>query len=230
MVKLIAYFWLTMRYLKKTLFLLILLPLLVSCFEIIEEVTLHKNGSGSITLTLNLSQSKSKLSSIMLLDSINNYRVPSESEITTFIAKIKKKIQNTSGVSNVKTTLNFDNYILKFSCDFKNVNALNQVISNFDKSNSANTNQFYYSANKQLFKRSYPYDLVKEFNKIKQADKKILKDASFTTIYRFDQEISSTSNSLSKISPNKKAVLIKVSGAALVSGKNSIKNKIQLLK
>jgi len=223
-----------MRYFRKIILLLISLPLLVSCFEVIEEITLHKNGSGKISLTLNLSQSKSKISSIMLMDSINGHPIPSESDIISFVKKTTEKIKNTAGVSIVKSKLDLENYLLTFSCEFKNVEALNQVIAAFGSNKKPSKikaqKQFDYNTSTQHFTRSYHYDLSKEFEKVKQADKHILKDASFTTIYRFDQEISTTTNPLSHISLNKKAVFIKVSGSALVSGENSIKNNIQLFK
>ena len=50
-----------------------------SCFEIVEEVTLKKDGSGEMSFSINLSQSKTKLNSIMLMDSINGYKVPKKS-------------------------------------------------------------------------------------------------------------------------------------------------------
>lgn len=54
---------------------------ITSCFEIIEEIDLKSDGTGTMTYTLNLSKSKSKLASIMLLDSINGYKVPSRADI-----------------------------------------------------------------------------------------------------------------------------------------------------
>ncbi|PCH73705.1 MAG: hypothetical protein COB98_10455 [Flavobacteriaceae bacterium] len=223
-----------MKKLKKIILLFISLLLLSSCFEIIEEITLHKNGSGDIAITLNLSQSKSKIASIMLMDSINGFQIPSRSEITNFVKKTTVTIKNTSGISNVKSSLDLDNFILNFSCNFENIHALNQVIAAFgnhkERSKINKQQHFIYNTNTQHFSRSYHYDLSKEFDKVKAIDKNALKEASYTTIYRFDQPIISTSNRLSKLAPNKKAVLIKVSGAAMLTGEHSIKNNIQLLK
>lgn len=223
-----------MKKLKKIALLVISLLLFTSCFEIIEEITLHKNGSGTISITLNLSQSKSKIASIMLMDSINGFPIPSKSEITNFVTNTTKTIRNTSGVSNVKSKLDLANFILNFSCDFENVHALNQVIASFgdrkERIKINNQKHFTYNTSIPYFSRSYHYNLSKEFSKIKTIDKNVLKESSYTTIYRFDQEIISTSNPLSKIAPNKKAVLIKVSGTDMLTGKQSIKNNIQLIK
>ena len=60
----------------KKSYLIGLLLLLSSCFDIVEEIDLNENGSGTYGITLNLSQSKIRLSSIMLLDSSQGYKVP----------------------------------------------------------------------------------------------------------------------------------------------------------
>ncbi len=75
---------------KKTnyIFVFALLLICTGCFEIIEEVSLNEDGSGKVTLTLNLSRSKTRINSIMLLDSVNNYEVPSEQEIRQHFAKM----------------------------------------------------------------------------------------------------------------------------------------------
>nr|BFF39643.1 hypothetical protein BACY1_14480 [Tenacibaculum mesophilum] len=69
------------------LFSTISILLFTSCFEFVEEVSFNKDGSGSAVLTINLSKSKTKLASIMLLDSINGYKVPSK---VTIRKKYKK--------------------------------------------------------------------------------------------------------------------------------------------
>ena len=85
------------------LFSVISIFLFTSCFEFVEEVTFNKDGSGSAVLTINLSKSKTKLASIMLLDSINGYKVPSKVTIRKKVQEIVSKIKGTKGVHNVKT-------------------------------------------------------------------------------------------------------------------------------
>ena len=209
-----------------------LLLLLTSCFEIVEEVNFNKDGSGHVTLTLNLSRSKTKLNSIKLLDSINDYKVPSEIEIKEYFADITKTIKNSKGISNVNNSLNFKDYIYTISCDFTTVEALNTVISNFSsKSEAAKIKQhkhFSFDKNKNLFIRNYHYDLAKEFKRTNMADRKIFKNASLTTIYRFQNVILSSKNTFAKISGNKKAIFLRVDAQDIISNKNSIKNQIQI--
>jgi len=63
---------------------------------------------------------------------------------------------------------------------------------------------------------------------VKQEDREVLKDASITTIYRFESPISSSSNSDAKIAGNKKAVMVRVGIPDMIRNKKNIKNTITL--
>ncbi|SDW91983.1 hypothetical protein SAMN05444411_102462 [Lutibacter oricola] len=221
---------------KKRFYLLFfgLLILCTSCFEIVEEVSFNKDGSGHITLTVNLSKSRTKINSIMLLDSVNNYKVPSKITINNKIASIVQEIKKTKGISNVKNSSNFNEYIFTISCDFTNVEALNTVISNFSSKKDAALikQQQHFSFNKSdnIFARNYHYNLSKEFGKTKMEDRKVFETASLTTIYRFETPIISSKNIEAKISGNKKAIMLRVNAQDIIKNKKSIKNQIQLQK
>ncbi|MCF6349642.1 MAG: hypothetical protein L3J23_01255 [Flavobacteriaceae bacterium] len=212
--------------------LLISLLFLASCFEIIEEVTLNNDGSGNILFTLNMSKSRTKLNSIMLLDSINTYKVPTKNKIKKHFTEIVSKIKQTKGVSNVKNTANFDDFIFTITCDFTNVTVLNNIISTFssleESKKVAKNNHFNYNSINKIFTRSYHYDLKREFEKTKIQDRKIIQDASFTTIYRFVSPILSSKNSIARVSKSKKAIMLKVTVQDIIDDKNTIKNTIQL--
>ncbi len=206
--------------------------LFTGCFEIVEEVTIHENGSGDATITLNISQSKTRLASIMLMDSINGYNVPTEAEIRKHIKELAQKIKETKGVSKVSTVINFDDYIFSLSCHFATVEALNKVLSSIsskkDAAMMAKKKPFSFDKNRKIFSRNYHYNIASEFKKIKRDDREILDGASVTTIYRFDKPVLFTKNKDSKVSKSKKAVFLKVTAEDLVKGRKSIKNQIQL--
>ena len=209
-----------------------LLFLCSSCFEIVEEVSFNKDGSGHVTLTLNLSKSKSKLNSIMLLDSINDYHVPSEVEIRKQIAEAVNRVKTIEGISNLKNTINFNDFIFTFSCDFVDTDALNTVISNFSTRKDAalikQTKHFNFDKSNNTFTRNYHYNIAKEFKKTKMKDREIFETASFTTIYRFETPIATSENITAKIAGSKKAIMLKVSAQDIIQNKNSIKNQIKL--
>ena len=216
------------------IFVFILLLICTSCFEIIEEVSLNDDGSGKVTLTLNLSRSKTKINSLMLLDSVNDFEVPSEQKIRQHFAKMVKTVKNTNGITNVTNSIDLEDYIFTLSCDFDDVDALNTVVSNFSSKEEAkrikNHKHFSFDKANQLFTRSYHYDLANEIKKTKMKDREVFKTASVTTIYRFPKEIVSSKNEIAKVSKSKKAIMLKISAQDVKKKKKSIKNQIKLQK
>ena len=205
---------------------------LTSCFEILEEVTLNENGSGEFEFTANLSQSKTKLKSIMLMEKVNGYKVPSQKEVKDEIDKICALAKNTKGITGVKKTIDFENFIFSFSCKFDSVETLNKVVKNIRLSkkvnNSNHDNQYSYNRQSKTFQRNFNNSLKAEFSKLKAEDKKVVKDANYIAIYRFKKEVKSVSNSKTKTSPNKKATMLKVKIVDVINKKASIKNTVKL--
>ena len=208
------------------------LLLLTNCFEIVEEVSFNRDGSGHVTLSLNLSRSKTKLNSILRLDSINNYEVPSEIDIRKHFTEITSTVENTKGISNVTNSLNFNEYIFSISCDFNDVDALNTVISNFSTKEEAllikKQKHFNFDKTQNTFTRNYHYDISRAFQKTRMEDRKVFETASITTIYRFETPRLSSKNSTAKIDPSKKAIMLRVNAHELITNQNSMKNQIKL--
>lgn len=189
-------------------------------------------------VTFNLSKSKSKIASIMLLDSVNGYKVPTKKDIGMVLDDAEKHLKTISGISNIKKTKDFENYIFTISCDFKKITNLDAVfkdlISKQNKTSKTNfnTTNFSFDTKTNSFKRSFSYDgsIKRTFYKLKKEDQEIFKNASFTSIYRFENSVTNTSNKNSKTAPNKKAVFLKTDAMSLILGQKSIANTIQLSK
>ena len=218
---------------KGTKFIFVgLLILCTSCFEIIEEVSFNKDGSGHVTLTMNLSKSKTKLNSIMLLDSVNNYKVPSKTEIRKQISEAVDRVRKIEGISNLENTINFDEFIFTISCDFVDTDALNTVISNFSSQKDAalikQQKHFDFNKTQNTFTRNYHYNIAAAFKKTKMEDRKVFETATMTTIYRFETPIISSKNTTAKIASSKKAIMLRVNAQDIIQNKNSIKNQIKI--
>ena len=214
------------------------ITLCTSCFDILEEINLNADGSGSVLVTFNMSKSKTKLASIMLLDSVNGYKVPTEDDINEVFKDAVRHLEKSEGISNIKQTKDFKNYIFTIACDFKNIESINGIFKELileqnkkGKTNFSTTN-FGYSTSSKTFQRYFTYDdsMKKSFYHLNNEDRKIFKDASFTSIYRFDNSVESVSNTNSKIAPNKKAVMLRLDAMALILGEKTIKNTIELSK
>jgi hypothetical protein len=205
-----------------------------SCFQVIEEITLKNNGSGDMTITMNLSQSKSKLASIMLLDSVNGYKIPKEKDINQYMNEAVDFLKKSDGISNIKKTVDLKNYIASVSFSFKDVSGINGITQKLLSKQKAKMPGIHYFFDKAgaTFKRTYQYssDIKAEYSKLKTKDKEIFKTAGFTSIFRFENAIATSTNKLSKISPSGKAIMLKTSALELINGVVNISNQIQLSK
>ena len=216
--------------------LLICLPLLFSsCFEIIEEISLHADGSGDMTITVNLSQSKTKVASIMLMDSVNGYKVPTRNMIQKEMNDAVARLRKMPGITNVKSAMDFDNYIGTISFSFKDASNINNISRNIleaQKIKTTNISTYSYNKATASFSRDYRYYAAgkTEFNKLKKEDREIFKTATYTSIYRFASVVNKSSNTLAKVSKSRKAVMQTCSIMDLINGKVSVSNQILLSK
>lgn len=223
-----------MQFLKLLKFILSGLSLLTltSCFEIIEEVALNNDGSGQMTFTVNMSQSKTKLASIMLMDSINGYKVPSRNDIEEKLNEIVVNLKQTSGISNIQKTADYQNFIFSVKCDFKNIETISSLINSASQKqiNQAPPSSYTFDTSKGKFERSFTNsDLLKKYyNKLKSDNKKIFTESSYTIIYRFQREIKSQSNHQGKISKSGKAIMQRHNALDLINGATNVANTIQL--
>lgn len=217
-------------------FILILLVCVCSsCFQIIEEINVAANGSGTVNLTVNLSASKTKVASIMLLDSVNGYKVPSKQKIQKEMDEVVAYLKNSPGISNVKKTVDLENYIASVSFAFKNISNINNVNQNVLKKmkiKAVSNSSYSYNPETNTFQRNYAHtkEALNEYNKLKPEVKSVFKEALYTSIYRFEKPVSTCSNPLAKVSKTKKAVMLKTGMLGLINGKTNISNKIILSK
>jgi len=217
------------------LLFIILIPSLSSCFQVIEEITMKNNGTGDVVLTINLSQSKTKVASVMLLDSINGYKVPSKQKVQQKLNEAVAYLRKSDGISNVKSSADFNNFIATISFSFKDVSNINNITKNIlaqQKIKATNNSSYSFNKTTHIFSRKYqPIGTAKtEFSKLKSQDKAIFNTATYTSIYRFESPVTTTSNPASNVSKSKKAVMLKSSIMDLINGKINVSNQIQLSK
>jgi len=207
---------------------------LQSCFDIVEDIALKPDGSGNFKLVINMSRSKTKINSIMKMKKVNGHDVPTKEDIQSKAADIEKIIKKTNGISNVKTVLDFENFIATFTCSFTNVTTLNSAVKNIgDKEKNPQPGvekNYAYDAATKTFSRLSRFSLKDEYQKLSTADREIFATATYTGIFRFQQQVASVSNTESKIAGNKKAVMLKQNALDIITNKKSIENKITLVK
>jgi hypothetical protein len=206
---------------------------LTSCFELIEQVFLKKDGSGNMQITLNLSKSKTKINSIRQMKVINGRTVPSENEIKQKIKELETSVAKTKGITGVKTTLDMDNYIVTISCNFANANQLNGIVKSIAKTGVEAKyleKSYNYDATNSSFERVNKISVKNDYNKLSNADKEVFATANYTAIYKFENNITGATNADAKISPSKKAIMLQYNVLDVIMNKKSIENKISLSK
>lgn len=211
----------------------VLLFSLVSCVEIIDDISMNSDGSGTFKYVVNLSGSKVKVNSVLALDSLDGKRVPSIEEIKNIIAEYKVKLGDKEGISNVKVETDFDNFILRFQCDFSNVLALQKAIREIviekDKSEELKEiNHIWLSWDGTKLTRSVPSLTTETTKKFKGEDIEALKKGSYSTITRFDRQIEKSENPLAVIAPSKLACRIKTNPYELINNLKILENTIYL--
>ena len=219
---------------KTTAYLLLFSCLIVfqSCFEIIETVFLKPDGSGNFQLVLNMSKSKTRLNSIIKMKTINGHEVPSKEEIKNKVTEIERTVAKTPGLSNVKTSVDFDNYIVSISYNFTKVTQLNDAVKKVYASQNGKgkvPDRIYeYNSSGNLFSRLNLYSFNADYKKLSNADKEVFATANYTSIFKFESSVTAASNKETKISPSKKAVMLKLNALDIITEKKSIENKITL--
>ncbi len=217
----------------KLLLFFLLIPFLSSCFQVIEEINLKNDGSGDVILTINLSESKTKVASIMLADSINGYRVPSKQKIVQQLNEAAAYLRKTPGISQVKTSTDFNNYVATIGFSFQDISNINNLTKDIlakQKIKATNNSSYSYNKTTGIFNRQYQplNDAKQAYSKLKNQDKTVFKTAMYTSIYRFERPVSSISNPLANLSKTQKAVMLKSSILDLINGTVNISNRIQL--
>ncbi|MHC5201540.1 hypothetical protein [Myroides sp. LJL119] len=220
-------------YIFKIIFFVGICFSLTSCFDFIEDITIKNNGSGHIKATLNISQSKTKLASVMNLESIYGYKIPSKEKVEQTVQEIVSLLENTPGITNVNYTLDLTNFIATLSCDFSNIKALNVFSKTIEQKFGSKlqlAKSYQYDTQKKVFTRSYNYDpsFSKALEKFDLKDKDSFNSASYTQIFRFQQAIKSSNNPSANVSGNKQNVMLKQKVVDLLDGKAVLSNTIEL--
>lgn len=211
----------------------ILLIALSGCIEIIDDLSLNKDGSGTFRYTVNLSSSKVKINSILALDSLDGKKVPTIAEISGKVNKVVDQLKTQEGISDITFDSDYDNFIFKLKFDFSSLPELQGAIRSIVLSENGNKNipeleQPWLTYAEYKLVRSIPQITVKKAKEINSTDRDLLKNGTYTSITRFASEVEKYSNELGVLSKNKKAVMVRTDPFSLTQNPNLLDNSIYL--
>ena len=199
-----------------------------------DELTIHDDGSGTLKYAINLSSSRVKVNSILALDSLDGKKVPSIDEIKTKVSLFKKTLSLQNGISNISISENYVDFIFKFECDFTSIDLLQEglrktfSITLNDKSILASDFSWLFWDSKVL-ERSVPSIATNKLNGITENDLSLLKTGTYTSITRFDRGVERFENPLSKLSKDKKALMLRTDTYSLKEKHSLLENTIYLI-
>ncbi|SFJ63801.1 hypothetical protein SAMN05421692_2214 [Chryseobacterium indologenes] len=211
---------------------LFLLPLLflTSCFDILDKVNVKADGTGEYTIILNASKSKTRLASISKMETINGKKVPKKSEIENKINTAAKIFKETPGITNVKTAMDFDNYIIRLSCNFKKIENINAGLEKLKDQKILGkmvpTKVYSQNLQKKTLTRNKVNTFKEDYEKMSKADKEVFNDARYTSVMQFENTVKSQTNNAYVLSPNKKALKLEADILDLILHKKQIQNTI----
>lgn len=212
--------------------LIVTLPLLIltSCFDILDKVNVKGDGSGEYTLILNASKSKTRLASISKMETINGKKVPKKAEIEAKINEAAKIFKATPGISNVKTSMDFDNYIIKLSCNFSKIENINTGLERLKARNIIGkmipTQIYNQNLAKKIFIRNKVNTFKGDYDKMSKADREIFNEARYISVLQFENMVKSQSNITYSLSPNRKALKLEANILDLILQKKQLQNMI----
>lgn len=196
---------------------------LTGCIEIIEDLTLNSDRSGSYKLTINLSASKMKVKSLMAMDSLRGKKVPKESEIKFEMEQLVTFLNAQKGLSAAKSEINFDDLIGKISVDFTTLEELQKGLHAYSATKLEEPFDFFeiFELNETFFKRNAISQFIEDewVEKISQEDLEQLKESSLVLITRFDKQLKESEHPSVFISKNKMAGMFRTNLVAIIEHK-----------
>ncbi|MEO9533684.1 MAG: hypothetical protein ABJG68_01695 [Crocinitomicaceae bacterium] len=215
----------------RTILLFCITLVLTSCFEIIEDVQVNQDGSGSLKYIVNFSQSSSKIKSLMLAGEVDGKKIPTEDELLKDFEKICNTTKKAKGISEVAYSSDFDNYIFTYSAKFtslKNVNAAIDSVKSDRGEEQLGFEYFNFDASTKTFKRQGDDMIEKLRAKMTSSQQLIFTGATYTCLYRFYTEISNVKPVGASLSASKKNCFKKLYMSSFVWNGKLIDQEIHL--
>jgi hypothetical protein len=204
-----------------------------SCIEIIDDLTLNSDGTGSFKYTINLSASKIKINSILALDSLDGKKVPSIEEIKQKVNHFKTKFEAKAGISNLTVESNYTDYIFKIKCDFSSLSALQDAVHQviIDEKLDHNIKEIsenWITWDGQKLIRNIPDYTINRSKNLTDNEVEQLKQGKYTSVTRFDRPIDKYLNTNAKLAPSKLAIMLQTNTYSLLQNINLLENTIYL--
>lgn len=185
-----------------------LLVLSSGCFEILEELDHHPDGSGEFSYVVNMSSSKEKLSAMLSLDSMGGLRIPKKSDIENKILEGQRILQSFPGISRVAVLRDYEEFIFTIKFHYDSIQALNRAARIIHERMSPYDVPFQpiFTTDPTGWTRIIDAHTEAFLANLRKKNASVLKESTYTTVYRFDHPVSSPDKDV-RLSGSKKALM-----------------------
>ncbi|MCS7018316.1 MAG: hypothetical protein RMJ87_04205 [Cytophagales bacterium] len=120
----------------------------LSCFEIREEITISKQGSGNYVFLLDMSRSKSLIDMAMSMQMAKDRT--SFAQIDSAFAKGTERLAQIQGIQNVQAINDHEQYVFGMRFDFQHIEALNAALNQSQEQAELNGTNIFTFKKKEL--------------------------------------------------------------------------------
>ncbi len=201
---------------------------MTACFDITEDISINKDGSGTYVSITDASKISEQLGMLAAMDTTGELIPKLKFSLDSSFGANFGKYSNLKGISKIKVDTSKE-FVYKVTLDFANIDALNSVI-NIDKKDDAQKNLYTWSKGKLTRKESGIGGMAEmgmEDEQQKEMAKSVLKDMKYKVIYRLPKKVSSLSNKEAKLSEDKKTVTLECSLLDIIDKKLSLGNEVK---
>lgn len=203
-----------------------------ACGEIIDDLTLRADGSGVWKLKINLSESTVKINSLLALDSLNGYRVPSIDDIRSRTSRFAYVLRAQPGIQSAQIEFDYTHFIWNLTIDFHSIKELESAVVESLKDQNIKdvglppTDFVIFSGN--VIQKQFPFDLKRATSKLKQEDKERVATGRYVSILRTPTVILKNSNIRYQIAKNGLATMAKFSLGECMDNSQILSNQTTL--
>lgn len=206
---------------------------MTGCIEIVDDLQLNEDGSGTLKYNINLSASKVKLNSYLALDSLDGKKVPSLGEISKKLNSWLDELKEQEGIRSASLESDFTQFIFRLKVDFDQLsdleNGIKKIIEkNNQKGKISGLEHVWLTYLDDQMTRKSPSAYQDRARKLKSEEIDLLKQGSYTSIIRFPKEIQESSNPKAKISKNRMAIMLRENTYSLIRQNDLLDQTIKL--
>ena len=197
-----------------------------ACFEITEEVTVNKDGSGKYTSTIDATKLSEQMQMLAAFDATGEMIPKLKYSIDSTFAESFSKYDKVKGVTKVVVDTSKP-FVYKVTLNYANTNVLNEVL-NLDKKSEEMKNLYAWKKG-QLSRKDFALNLDEmkmEDESQKEMAKSMLDGMKYTIIFNLPGKVKNVSNKEAKISDDKKTVTLACSLLDVMDKKVNLGNVV----